>query len=172
MINTLHIVAASLCLSQCLEVSVVPGGDLCSAWKSKWRDFDCRSLHFFTKLLFGNTWLSKFQYLPEDVEHQWICCHYMRELQLVFLRPSQAPVKAPLQMSSLKQDLSHTVQWPGFMWASLLRFEQWVIHMDSQCSPKALGCLFHPCWHSQFSQPGWPFICCVSCTPVPHHTMF
>lgn len=57
------------------------------------------------------------------------------------------------------------------MWACLLHFEQWAIHVapDSQCSPKALGYLFHPCWHWQFSQPGWtpafwsvwPFFCCV-----------
>lgn len=112
MINILQIAAASLCLSQRLEVSGVPGGDLCSAWKSKWRDCDCRPLHFFPNLLFGNIWLIKFQCLSEDVEHRWTCCHKMRKLQLVFLRSFQAPGEAPLQMSSPKQDPSDPGQWP------------------------------------------------------------
>lgn len=88
----------------CHSVISSPGGDLCSACKSKQGDHDSRLLRFCPNLpTFSHIQLSSFKYLPEDVEHRWTRCSYMRELQ-VFLRLDQAPDEAFLQTSSLKHD--------------------------------------------------------------------
>lgn len=59
----------------------------CSASMLKQGNDDCRLLRFPLNLpAFCNIHLSSFKCFPEGVEHQWMCCCYIRELQVVFFR--------------------------------------------------------------------------------------
>lgn len=146
----------------------------------------CTSFQTFS----GNIWLSKFQCLSEDVEHQWTCCHYVRKLQLVFLRSFQAPCEALLQTSSLKQDPSHPGQWPDSLAEFHVSFPLalWAMShpygsSDSQLLSKSPGMSFPPLMTptvhpARMNTSPLAFLTLlfavygVSFIPLPHHTVF